>query len=232
VGIGLPIVALAAVLSGRFIWEETVLTLKFGPQMIGFSLAHGAGAILLLTPLLLALWFVVALLVLAVSLLRKRSLSKWYWATFASAVLAGAALSIPEEFWQWLLIDRFAKSAHSADLMCYTAAEGNVRTVRAYLERGVPIEATNYGGSTAMFTAAAGGSVPVLQALLAKGAKINATNFYGDSPLDAAVQNNHPEAIAFLKAHGASQIHGMPEQREAASEAIVRKEMYRPAPTE
>ena len=130
VGIGLLVVALAAVLAGRFIWEETVLTLNFGPQMIGFSLAHGAGAILLLTPLLLALWFVVALIVLAISLWRKKSLSEWYWATFASAVLVGAALSIPEEFWQWVLIDRFAKSAHSADLMCYAAAEGNLRTVR------------------------------------------------------------------------------------------------------
>jgi hypothetical protein len=51
------------------------------------------------------------------SLWRKRSLSKWYWATLASAILVGGILSLPEAFWQWMFIGSFAKSAHSADLI-------------------------------------------------------------------------------------------------------------------
>ena len=54
--------------------------------------------------------------------------------------------------------------------MTYAAAEGNVRTVRGYLEHGVPLEAKNYEGSTAAFTAAAGGSLPIVELLAAKGA--------------------------------------------------------------
>jgi len=34
--IGFAAVFLAAVLAARLIWEETVLTLQYGPQMIGF----------------------------------------------------------------------------------------------------------------------------------------------------------------------------------------------------
>jgi len=190
------------------------------------------GALLFLAPLILLLWFIVALVALGVSLWRGRSLSKWYWTTLGSAVLVGGILSTPQTFYQWMFIESFAKSAHSADLMCYAAAEGNARTVRGYLEHGVPLEATDYEGSTAMYAAAAGGSVPVLQMLLMKGARIDATNSYGDSPLDIAIENKHPEAVALLKSHGASQIHGTPEQREAASQAIVRKEMSRLASTQ
>ncbi len=71
----------------------------------------------------------------------------------------------------------------------------------------------------------------VLQELVARGAKIDATNSYGDSPLYAAVQNNHSEAVAFLRGHRATQNHGTLEQREAASQAIVRREMDRLLPT-
>jgi hypothetical protein len=54
----------AAVLAGHLIWEETALTIRQGPQMIGFSLIHSSyGAILFLAPLIFALWFLAALVV-------------------------------------------------------------------------------------------------------------------------------------------------------------------------
>lgn len=225
VRIGVPAVLFTAVLTARLVWEETALTIRQGPQMIGFSLMHGPYAMIVLAPVILLVWFVIALIVLGISLWRKRSLSKWYWATFASAILIGGMLSLPGTFWQWIFIGSFAKSAHSADLMCDAAAEGSEKTVLAYLDHGVPIEAINYEGSTAMFTAAAGGSVPVLRLLLSKGANINATNSFGDSPLEAASENQNSAAIDFLKDHGAAQIAGTSEQRKAASHAIVQKQM-------
>jgi ankyrin repeat protein len=130
-------------------------------------------------------------------------------------------------FWQWSLIGSFASSPHAADLMVYDAAEGDLRTVRGYLEHGVPLTATNYEGSTATFGAAAGGSLPVIEMLASRGADLNATNLYGDSPLEAATGNKHAAVASFLKAHGASQIRGTPEQREAASESIVRSDIER-----
>jgi hypothetical protein len=227
VGIGIVAILFAAIFTGRMVWEETFLTLQQGPQMLGFSLAHGGGAILFLTPFVLSLWILSALLILAICLWRKRSLSKWYWSTLASAILVLGVLSIPPEFWQWLLIRSFATSPHAADLMVYDAAEGDVRTVRAYLEHGVPLTARDYEGSTAVFTAAAGGSLPMIEMLASKGANLDTTNSYGDSPLEAASKNGRVSVVDFLMAHGASRIRGTPEQRQAASEAIVRKEIER-----
>jgi len=87
------------------------------------------------------------------------------------------------------------------------------------------LEGRNYEGSTAAFTAAAGGSTKTLQLLASKGADLNAVNYFGDSPLEAAIENHNDSAAAFLKAHGAVQIRGTPEQHKAASQSIVRKQM-------
>jgi hypothetical protein len=126
---GIPAVFVTAILAGRMLWEETFLTIQRGPQMLGFSLAHGPGAILFLAPMVLVIWLLVALFIMSVCLWRKKPLSKWYWSTLTAAVLSIGSLSIPPTFWQWLLIQSFAKSSHAAELMVYGAAEGNVRTV-------------------------------------------------------------------------------------------------------
>ena len=132
-GIGLPIILATAGLAVRIVWEETGLTIQQGPQMIGFSLAHGYFAFLMLAPPLLALWLIAALVILALSLWRKRKLSKWFWSSLVLGALAIGILTIPEELFQWLFIGSFAKSPYAAELMTYAAAEGNVRTVKVIL---------------------------------------------------------------------------------------------------
>jgi len=222
---GIPTIVFAAVLTGRIVWEETALTMQRGPQMIGFSLAHGSGAILLFAPPLLAIWLVVAVLTSIICLWRKRAISKRFWLSVVSAIAVLGILAIPSVFSQWLLIQDFAESRHATELMVSAAAEGDLRTVRGYIDKGVPIEATNYEGSTAAFAAAAGGSAPVIELLAARKANLNATNLYGDSPLEAAIENHHNAAAAFLESHGAVRVRGTPEQRQAASKAIVDKEI-------
>ena len=222
---GIPVIFFSAILTARIVWEETSLTLQQGPQMIGFSLAHGAGAILLLAPILLAAWFAVAFLTMVVTLWRRSRLSKWLGPCLGTSVVVFVVLVLPPAFWQWLFIGSFAKSSHAADLMTYAAAEGDVRTVHGYLTHGVPLDAKNYEGSSAAFTAAAGGSVPVLELLASVGADLSAVNSYGDSPLEAATENHHDAAAEFLKSKGAVQIRGTLEQRNAAADAVVRKEI-------
>lgn len=224
---GVPLIFLSAILAVRIVWEETWLTLQQGPQMIGFSLAHGSAAVLLFAPILLALWFVLAFLTMAVTLLRRKRLSIWFRSCLGLSVVVLGILALPPAFWQWLFIGSFAKSTHAADLMTNAAAEGNVRTVRGYLEHGVPLEARNYEGSTMAFTAAAGGSVPVLELLAIAGADLSAVNSYGDSPLEAATENHNDAAVSFLKSKGAKQIQGTPEQKQAASHAIVKRDIER-----
>jgi len=159
--------------------------------------------------------------------LRKRPLTGGYWLTLGSALAMIGILSIPPVFFQWLLMGSFAKSPHAADLMVYDAREGDLRTVRAYLEHGVPLTATDHDGSTAAFAAAADGSLPMIEMLAGKGANLNATNLYGDSPLEAASERGNASVVSFLKDHGAVQIHGTPEQRDAAIELIVRRDIER-----
>lgn len=226
-GFGWPIILLTTALAARIVWEETVLTIEQGPQMVGFSLAHSVGALLLFAPFILLPWLVVAVAILATSIRRKSYISRWFWSSVALAILATAAVFTPSEFFQWLFIGSFAKSPYAAELMTYAAAEGNVRTVQGYLDHGVPIESRNREGSTAAYTAAVGGSVPTLALLSSRGADLNATNSYGDSPLEAAIGMQRNEAVSFLQAHGAIQIQGTKEQREGANKAIVRRDTER-----
>jgi len=224
---GIPLVLATLALAARMVWEETFLTIRNGPQMLGFALAHGPGAILLLAPLLLCLWLVAALITAAIWVLRKRAISRWYRLTLASVILTLSFLSLPAAFWQWLFIGTFAESPHATELMVAEAAMGDVRTVRRYLDHGVPLAARNDEGSTAAFAAAAGGSLPTLEMLYSKGSDLNATNAYGDSPLEAASENGHAEVVSFLRSHGAIQIRGTEEQHQAAAQAIVSRQMER-----
>src|ERR1700733_5704483 len=66
VAIGVRAVLITAILAGRIQCEETFLTFRQGPQMLGFSLAHGRGALLFLAPFLLCLWLLVAFITMAV----------------------------------------------------------------------------------------------------------------------------------------------------------------------
>lgn len=106
--IGCPLVLATIVLAARTVWEETFLTLREGPQMLSFALAHGVGAVLFLAPLLLSIWLLVALIAAVICLWCKTARSKWYWSTLASAILTLGFLSLPASFWQWMFIGAFA----------------------------------------------------------------------------------------------------------------------------
>jgi hypothetical protein len=223
--IGVICVVLIGLLTVRIVWEETALTLQQGPQMIGFSLAHGYYAPLLLAPLVTVIWLLIAVIVVVRRHLKSQPASPTLISLIGLAVLSLVVLSLPDAFWQRAFISKFAKSPHAADLMTMAAAEGNTSTVKAYLDHGVPLEATNYEGSTAAYTAAAGGSVEVLRILTSRGANLNATNLYGDSPLEVAVGNKHKDAADYLRSQHAKQIRGTEEQHQAASEMIVRRDI-------
>ena len=162
--IGIICIVLTILLTARIVWEETALTLQQGPQMIGFSLAHGYYAPLLLAPLVTVIWLLIAVIVVVRRRLKSQPASPTLISLIGLAVLSLVVLSLPDAFWQRAFISKFAKSPHAADLMTMAAAEGsNTSTVKVYLDHGVPLEATNYEGSTAAYTAAAGGSVEVYE---------------------------------------------------------------------
>lgn len=227
IGLGVLPILLTAVLLVRILWEETFLTWRSGPQMIGFSLAHGSFALLLAAPLLLAVWTCAAVIVFVVYFVKKRRPSNASWLIFTIALCLLAILSVPTNFWQWLLPSPFARSPYSGELLNYAAAQGQLRTAQRLVDHGVPISSLDHEGDTPLHSAAKDGSVDLLKFLVSKGADVNALDLYGDSPLEIALARGHTEAATFLKGKGAVRVTGTSEQRRAASSLIVRRAIER-----
>jgi hypothetical protein len=215
-----------AVLAARLIWEQTVWTSQRGPQMVGFSLTHGSGAIFLLAPVLLLVWGAVALLVILVDLLKRRRPDTPTLAALIAALLLFVLLSLPGGFWQRLFIHRMATSPKAGDLVVYAAYGKDFRTVDAMLSHGVPITAVDHSEwRTPLHAAAIAGDLRLVQYLVSKGANVNALDRSGDSPAELAASRGNQQCLKYLEDHGAKRIRGNETQHQKAIEDKVRDDI-------
>jgi hypothetical protein len=224
---GYACVILAGILCGRLVWEQTYLTWRFGPQMVGFSLAHGGAALLLLSPVLLVLWILVIVAAVVRALVTKRLIACSTWFDLAVSVLVIAILAVPYGAWQRLFVNRLVRGPYVGEFMTYAAATGDLSMVRALLAHGAPVDVANRSGKTGLHAAALGNRVDVLKFLVSKKATLDALDRYGDSPLEVAVSDGSMEAVRFLESQGAHQIRGTDAQRQKATKDIVREDMMR-----
>jgi len=221
----IPIIG-TALLAGRLIWEQTVWTWERGPQMVGFSLAHGSGAVLLLAPFLLAVWVAVALVLIVINLVKNRRTDTTTWAAFGLAALLLGLLIVPSGFWQRLFIRQMASSSRAGDLIVYAAYDSDFRTVKAMLSHGVSIRVTDHSEwRTALHAAAIAGDLRTVQFLVSSGADVNALDRSGDSPAELATSRGHPECATFLQEHGGKRIRGDEAQHRKAIEDKVRDDI-------
>lgn len=207
--IGAPFILITSLLAWRFVWEETSLSLERGPQMIGFSMAHGPFVIFLLAPVAVLVWLIPAIIVTIASLWRRIPLSSLFWTTLSVAITTPVLLALPPVFWQYVMIERFAKSPHAVEFMTEDAAEGYARTVGAYIDHGVSVDVRGEYG-TAASAAAVGGSVEVLKLLRSRHADLNAVDSSGKSPLSNAIEMKRSAATLYLKSQGALEIRPPP----------------------
>jgi hypothetical protein len=227
----LPISGLVPVLgtillAGRLIWEQTVLTWRRGPQMVGFSLAHGSGAILILAPMLLLLWAAIALVFIAVDILKRRSLNAPTIAMFAIALTLFGLLSVPGGVWQRCFVQQMVSSPRAGDILVYAAYDKDFRTVRAMLSHGLNIEATDRSEwRTVLHAAALAGDLRTIQFLIAKGANLNALDRSGDSPAELAASRGHQDCVQYIEEHGGRRIQGSEAQHQKAIEDEVRDDI-------
>jgi ankyrin repeat protein len=223
-----------ALLAARLIWEQTVWTWERGPQMVGFSLAHGSGALLLLAPFLLALWGAVALVLIVVNLIKKRRTDTPTYVAFGSALLLFGLLSLPSGVWQRLFIRQMAASPRAGDLLVYAAYDKDFRTVKAMVSHGISISATDHSEwRTALHAAAIAGDLRTIEFLVSNGADVNALDRAGDSPTELGASRGHQECVDFLQEHGGKRIRGDEAQHQKAIEDKVRddiEEMNRSRP--
>ena len=199
--------------------------------MVGFSLAHGPGAILLVFPLLLIIWIVVVIGLTVRNWIRKTRIGPARWATLGLALLLFVIGELPDGFWQMAFISRMAASPRAGDLLLYTAYRGDLGTVKGLVSGGVSVNAADHADwRTAMHGAAAKGDLSILRYLISKGANIDALDRSGDGPLEVAASANRTEAVKFLTESGAKRIRGDEAQREKASHDMVREEIERMNP--
>ena len=96
-------------------------------------------------------------------------------------------------------------AASAADRRLADAVEGrDFGTAGALLGAGVPVDAAQPDGTTALHWAVRHGAQDVAARLLRAGADPNATNRYGVTPLALAATNGHPGIVAALLDAGAS----------------------------
>jgi Ankyrin repeats (many copies) len=195
-----------------------VWTWERGPQMVGFSLAHGSYAVLLLAPFLLALWAAVALVLIVVTLIKKRRGDPPTFVAFGFALSLFGLLCVPSGIWQRLCIQKMSSSPRAADLLIYAAYDKDFRTVKAMLSHGVPITASDrYKWRTALHAAAIAGDLRTVRFLVSNGADVNALDRSGDSPAELAASQGHLDCAAFLQERGGRQIRGDEARHQKAS---------------
>lgn len=158
-------VAPPALLSARLGWENTALSWERGPQMIGWSLMHTVGIVLLPAVLFSLLW---ALSAVVVPLFN----GKWRLANLLGAlsiVAMVAVASIPYGFWVKVFASRIAAGPHAIEFLVHMSALGELSAVKALLDHGVPINESDRQGVRAIEAAANAKQAEVQAFLEARG---------------------------------------------------------------
>jgi hypothetical protein len=224
--VGAPAFLATALLAVRLVWEQTVWTWERGPQMVGFVLVHGPFAFLLLAPVALAAWVLLAAILSAWRWWKTRRIPWTVVLGLGAAVGLLVTLSLPEGFWQRLFIARTADAPRAGEILAAAAGRGDLALVDGLVSRGVPVDFVDrHYRRTALHAAAVHGRVPVLRYLVARGLDVNAVDRYGDSPLELAASRGHDAAARFLAEHGAVRLRGDEARREQASRDQVREEI-------
>lgn len=182
---------------------------------------------MLLAPLVLLGWLIIAVIYLGWGFWKIRRIAPFSLQAICSAIALLSLVALPQGFWIRLFIDRFAKGPYAIQFMDYAAALGDLSTLKVFVEHGVPIDARDREGKTALYCAAVEGKTPVIAYLISKGADVNAIYLGGDSPLEEAITANHKEAAAYLAVHGAKRVKGSEEQHQQLAEKIVREDIER-----
>jgi len=215
--VGLMFFIGTAMLFARLIWEQTVWTWERGPQMVGFSLAHGGGALLLFFPILLFAWTAGVIVLSVWQWIKKRNVSRTRWAVLGLIVLLFVLGGLPEGFWERVFIGRMAASPHAGDLMLYAAYRGDFVVILGFVSHGASANATDQAyWRTALHGAAAKGDIRTLRYLASKGGNVNAVDRSGDSPLELAISNHQDAAAKVLSELGAKRLRGDEAQRQKA----------------
>jgi Ankyrin repeats (many copies) len=139
--------------------------------MVGFSLAHGTGAILFIFPLLLLIWTSVVIVLTLRSKIKKSEIATTRLAALVLAVSLLVLGELPDGFWQRVFISRMATSPRAGDLLHAAAVKGDTQTLRYLASKGANINALDRFGDSPLELAASRGNQKAAEFLIERGAK-------------------------------------------------------------
>ena len=96
-----------------------------------------------------------------------------------------------------------SEATYGGTALIAAAARGHTGTVRALLEKGGEVDATDKAGRTALMEAASGGYTDTVRLLLEKGANVNSSDNVGWTPLFWAAFSRRSETVRLLLEKGA-----------------------------
>jgi hypothetical protein len=195
----------AAVLVGRIVYEETILTWLSGPQMVGFAMMHGALPLILIAGLIGLLggmlWLVVSLVLL---ILRKFRVPLTDWIPIILLLLLAVPFFIPYEAWEEFMVRIAGPGSHGNDFLVQAAVQDKRRFATLLLRKGYDINYENGGGTTPLSGASVEGHEEMVSFLVSKGADVNRKNHgTGETPLMAAAGMGQRGTVKVLLKNGA-----------------------------
>ncbi len=178
----------------RIVYESTVLTCVDGPQMVGFSMAHGEHSFFLLGLLFLpfgAFFLLVALVFGAVKRLR---FSLREWVLMAALLVSFSFLFVPYRVWEHLDMTVCTSGPLGDAFLLEAARLGNLGQVTRLVAEGHSVNRDSGSDDTPLSVAF----------LLSKGANVNAHNSLSrDTPLMKAAYSGDTQMLELLIAQGA-----------------------------
>jgi len=96
------------------------------------------------------------------------------------------------------------------------ARRGETAALMEFLDHGLPVDAPDGDGNTALMLASYHGQADTVTALIARGADVDLRNDRDQSPLAGAVFKGNDEVVGILLAAGANPDAGTPTARAAA----------------
>jgi len=193
--------------AGRLLLEETLLTWRRGPQLVGFALGHGSFLVVAIAYGSLALahvWLLLSLPLLATKIWRSVRVTRRDWIRLGTLAAATTVFYVPYTLWILLMVLSWGPGPHGPDFLVWGATSGDERLVGALLARGIDLNTRDSGGRTVLHGACAMRQNHMVDWLVRRGADVNARErVLGETPLMSAAGTGEAGIVSTLLLNGA-----------------------------
>jgi len=205
----------------RLIYEYTWLTWAWGPQMIGFSMAHAFPFVLMLGWLGLlgcVVWFPVALLLIA---RRRFAMSVGRLVIVSGVALCLVVPMVPPNGWATAASQILGASPRINELLSSACLEGDVNRLEFLLGEGADPDSVSLRAGLPIELAARAGHEDVVRLLIRQRVQIDRMSPNGNTALHAAAEAGHDRIVGLLLDAGADPTKPTASGSNAATKAAL-----------